>query len=103
MKQCELTPCVMCGQGVGHCGPMFYEVSFKQLVINLDAVKRQVGLEMMMGGSALLANVLGRNEDMATLLHEGHGLVCMDCGIRTPIAILFEAASAEESEGTDHV
>ncbi len=77
MKQPELKPCAVCGKGLAHGGQIsFYKVKIEQMVIDLGAMRRQAGLEMMVGG---LAFHMGPQEDIAKPLQEKEVLLCMTC------------------------
>jgi len=73
MKRTEFQKCAGCGEGIGHAGNIdFYVVEVQQYVVMKQAVHERVGLEMMMGGGtrgAVLAEVLGTNEDLARPLY----------------------------------
>src|SRR4051812_43025168 len=83
LKQEDLRPCSFCGKGVMHTGiPQFFRVTIERMVANRQAITRQHGLEMMMGGNALLANIMGPNEDMAEVLDSvQNALVCHACAM----------------------
>lgn len=94
MKQADLKPCCICRQGMAHNNSIhFYRMTVSAMVLNVDAVRRQHGLEVMMGpdGGALAA-ALGLNEDMATPIDTVDLLVCSDCAMleRVPLAQLME-------------
>jgi len=95
MKQDELSKCVFCREGVMHGGnPFFYRVKIDHMAIDLNAVRRQHGLEMMMGAVAAVARVMGPNEDMALEASTTDSfLVCQDCGIDKGIARAAEVVS----------
>ena len=69
-----------------HCNPlMFYTVQITTEVVNTNAIKRQTGLEMMLGHAGLAA-VMGPQEDLSEeLSNTGKLWVCMDCASRTPL------------------
>jgi hypothetical protein len=51
-----------------------------RLGIDANAVRRAHGLELMMGGNALLANVMGPDEDLAKVIDGQHDmLICGAC------------------------
>ena len=103
MKERELrecATCAVCGQKIGASGlPMFWRVKIESYVINLDAVKRKTGLEMMLGGSAALAAALGPDEEMATAFGSPIEMtVCAGCEtIGVPIVGLAQMG-AEAAE-----
>lgn len=92
MKRRDFTPCLRCGKGVMHAGaPVFYRVRIEQFVIDPAAVNRTAGLEMMLGGNVAIAMAMGPDEDLAKRLSETTGLLCLDCAMDVPFAVLVEA------------
>ncbi len=83
LKHRDLKPCIFCGKGMMHSGSIaFYKVKIERCIVNVGAVQRAAGLEQMMGGHALLANIMGPNEDLAKIMPEGTDvLVCDDCAV----------------------
>lgn len=81
MKQTDFTPCVRCGKGVMHTGvPLFYRVTVERMGVDAQAVQRQAGLEMMLGGHAKIAHVMGENADMGLPIGPAtKGLLCEKC------------------------
>ncbi len=104
MKQSELQPCCFCKRGVVHGNRLtFTRATVERMMVKLDAVKRQTGLEMMLGGAAFLAQVMGPNEDIAVPLLAPDEkafalLICDDCAIERRIAELWEAKPVPMSE-----
>ena len=74
MKEDELRKYALCGlcqQKIGQASfPTFYRVTLERFMLVPDAITRQTGLAMMLGGSARLASVMGANEDMAKPIME---------------------------------
>lgn len=83
MKAAEIEKCLLCGQGVMHNGGIaFYRVRLQRLVADVGAVRRQAGLEMMLGGNAAIARAMGPDEDMAKPLGDEQSfLVCDACAL----------------------
>jgi hypothetical protein len=81
MKAGDLQKCALCGKGVLHNGvPLFWRVSLQRMGVDLAAVQRAAGLEMLLGGNVALARILGPNEDVATPVGEGRTiLICEQC------------------------
>jgi hypothetical protein len=98
MKHKDFTPCHLCGKGVMHAGhPLFLRISIDRMGVNRKAVEQAHGLELMMGGNALLANVMGPNEDLATVIDGKHDmLVCSTCA-STPLPPYFWLDDGEEA------
>lgn len=85
MKEHELrqhATCSLCQHKIGGGLPLFYRLTIERFGINLDAVRRQSGLAVAMG-HAVLAQVMGPDEDMAQPVMDKLTLVvCEDCSIK---------------------
>ncbi|KKL97464.1 hypothetical protein LCGC14_1834170, partial [marine sediment metagenome] len=83
LKQKDLQPCALCGNGVMHNNNItFYRISIEHLVIDTSAVSRQHGMEMMMGQVAPLAQVMGPDEDIAKIVLSWNPiLICQSCAL----------------------
>ena len=94
MKQKDIKPCALCGKGVMHSNQLlFWRVSLQHMAVNLGAVQRQAGLEMMMGGNHVLAHFMGPDEDMGKPLGDAlEILICQECSLTDhhPIGVLAE-------------
>ena len=109
MKEDELrehAKCNVCGKGIGASGlPMFWTVRVERHGLKADALQRQTGLTMMLGGHAGLARVMGPDEEMTTPLMDPVELtVCETCGTRSVcVAMLAECAihEREKERGDD--
>lgn len=105
LKHRDLKPCIYCGLGMMHGGGIaFYRVKIERCIVDVREVKRAAGLEMMMGGHALLANVMGSDADLAKIMpHATEVLVCDECACRRgdPIAAVVERASDDEDAETE--
>jgi hypothetical protein len=101
MKQTDIKKCAICNNGMMHTGnPVFYTVKIQSHIFDLGACKRQTGLEMMLGGHAQLANIMGPDEDMVKpLSKEINAWICQDCAIEnlTSIISLLETEETDES------
>ena len=90
MKQAELQRCAICHKGVMHQNNItFYRVSIERMVIDLGAVRRQHGLEMMISGP--IAAVMGPDEDIAKTLGKSKtAFVCETCALEKslPLAVI---------------
>lgn len=76
----EHATCSACGQKIGHTGvPLFATVTVNRYMVNMRALQRQQGLTMMLGGEAVLAQVMGPDEDMAKVLNTSELTLCSDC------------------------
>lgn len=99
LKRRDVTPCIGCGVGVMHDhAASFYRVQIEQLVADFNAIRRQHGLELMLG-NPMIAHVMGQDEDLAKTVVVHEGLLCFSCSA-LPVAALIErmAARAEKSE-----
>ena len=81
MKHAEIKKCIFCKKGMMHNQiPTFYTVKLQRHMLDLSACQRQNGLEQMLGGHALLASVMGPNEDLSKPLgNEFDVWICEDC------------------------
>jgi hypothetical protein len=98
-KQRHLKKCAFCDKGVMHDGNLvFYRVSLSYMLVDVGAVQRQTGLEMMMGAAAALAQHMGPDEDIAhEVSRTGEVLICLECANTNIIAELSEHAGQETS------
>lgn len=98
VRRRDLGPCSKCGKGLGHSGDICStRVVVTRLVMNLNAIQRQTGLEMMLG-SAALAEVMGRNEELLVSLGDADTLLlCDDCAMNTTVMALSEIAQRDPS------
>jgi len=83
MKENELrkhAQCSICKKGIGHTGlPLFWTVKIERIGIKMDAVRRQDGLAMMLGGNSILAQAMGADEDMTQTMESVELTVCETC------------------------
>lgn len=95
-KQSDLRACAVCTRGMMHAGlPLFYRLRVERFGIDMRAVQRQHGLEMMMGQAAPLAAVMGPNDDIARVLDGPRDLlICETCTHDHPI--LMQVFLSEE-------
>lgn len=87
MKVDEIRPCALCGKGVMHAGlPLFWRVTCECMGIDMAAVRRTTGLEMLTG-SVALARAMGPDPDIATPLGDARTIVvCESCaGAQTSV------------------
>ena len=87
LKETDLETCALCGKH--HEAPVFYRVTIDHCAFDGAAMKRQIGLGMMMGGNAHIAQALGPNEDMAKIVSSERKTVCLACAMSTPLAALI--------------
>jgi hypothetical protein len=98
MKERELrehATCALCRNKIGYAGlPLFWRITIERFGLDRGAIERQMGLTMMLGGNAMLAGVMGANEEMANPVMEPVKLVvCERCAIEKdfPVAVMAEA------------
>ena len=105
MKEEELrgiATCKLGGEKIGKAGvPMFWRVKLERYMLNIDALKRQQGLGMMLGGHGALAMVMGVNEDMAETFSSVEITVCETCC--TESTCIAALAEDDETEFTSKV
>lgn len=111
MKEQELRDaanCAFCRKPFGASGlPLFYRVRIRRFGLDVGAVRRQAGLEMMLGGAVALAQVMGQDEEMAKPLGDGiEFTVCEPCSLdfergSMPVACMAELAREQQPELTE--
>ena len=95
MKEKELreaAECAACNKKLGQFGiPIFHRLTMQTYGVDTNALRRQSGMEQMMGNVAL-AQVMGADEDMASPIGEAITVtLCMDCSTEQLIpAALFD-------------
>lgn len=101
MKAQELrahATCSLCRKKVGDSGiPLFYRLTVERFGVKLDAVYRQTGLEMMLGGHLGIAQAMGPDEEMTIQVMDPLVLVvCEPCST----AQAHHVAALAETEST---
>lgn len=103
MKEKELrqhADCSLCGNKILAGGiPLFWRLTIERFGVDLAPIQRQQGLTMMLGNSAVLAQVMGPDEDMAKPVMDPVTLtVCESCGtsVRRPVAAFAEAGNTKK-------
>ena len=97
----EIAKCALCGEKIGHAGvPLFWRVRIERWGLKMDALRRQQGLTMVVGGHAVLAGVMGPDEDMAEKIFTMEITVCEICATnkRLPVMFMAEEHVSEEPE-----
>jgi hypothetical protein len=87
MDVSELKNCRACGRGAGAGGPVFYELTLTQCVVDPNA-RRMAGLEQMMG-SVALARVLSPDNTVAQRLPSHRHIFCADCAIKEVVPLML--------------
>lgn len=85
----QFATCVLCNKGIGHTGlPLFWVVTIERHGLNHDALQRQQGLTMMLGGNAALAQIMGPDLDMTTPMMEPVKVsVCETCAVERSLPL----------------
>jgi hypothetical protein len=98
MKHRDFKPCALCRKGVMHAGHiLFLRLSIDRLGVRVDRVKRAHGMELMMGGNALLANIMGPDEDLAEVIDGQRDLlVCGECLDKHPVLYMLLMQEKDE-------
>jgi len=80
----EAADCAVCGKGIGHAGlPLFWRLKIERFGVDMNALRRQSGLETFLG-SVALAQIMGPGEDMAKSLMEPVEItVCEPCALES--------------------
>ena len=61
--------------------------------LDLGALQRQHGLELMCGGNAMIAAAMGPDEDLTQCVESIETMICQDCMLRQVIpAVVVEFA-----------
>lgn len=106
MKRKDFEKCLICEQGVmsKNNNPLFYRVKVDAMVIDLGAVQRTHGMELMFGGGvagANLASAMGDDPDLASPIESFEVLLCQNCALKTELLSIIslgqEKARKEES------
>lgn len=101
MKETELrnhAECSLCSKKIGESSlPLFLTVTVKRYGLKPDALQRQQGLAMMLGGSALIANAMGMDEDLAEVIDTNTLTICHDCSM-DPDSLLMPVLYGEDKQ-----
>ena len=76
------------GEGVAAQGPVFYRVTVEQFALDMRAVERQRGLEMVLGNAAIAA-VMRPDEDVAKLIQKSTVFVGLHDAMALPVVALL--------------
>lgn len=90
--------CNLCKEKIGKTGiPMFWVLKIERHGVKLDAVQRQTGLAMVLGGSAELAGVMGPDEEMTIPMMDPVSLtICEDCACKPNAHCIASLAEIEK-------
>lgn len=105
MRESELrshATCSICHRKVGSSGlPVFWSVEARSYVLDFSAIQRRDGLAAMLGGSAVIASALGRDEEMAIMTHSTEMTVCHPCMLSVDARYSINAAIDRADNGSD--
>lgn len=73
-----------------------YRVTIEAHFLDTQAIRRQSGLEAMLGGALGLADVLSPEQGYSTLLSARTGIVCQECMLDSKLAQLLEKSDEED-------
>lgn len=108
MKERELrhhAQCDSCGKKILSKGiPLFYVVTVERYAVDMKALQRQAGVEMMLNNNVPLAQVMGPNEDLAERISGPVKLTicegdCAYMGHNKLISLALEKMSDENVDG----
>lgn len=81
--------CSKCGKKIGHTGiPMFWTADIRRHALDANALRRQAGLTMMLGGSGALAMAMGPDEELTVEMEARSITLCEECAL--PLMALLE-------------
>lgn len=103
MKETELREharCTLCNSKVlSHGKPLFWRVTLERFEVDLGALSRQDGLTQLLGGNARLAQVMGKDEDMAAPMMPPLKLtVCERCAYHADLPVGAMAVIASRND-----
>jgi hypothetical protein len=95
----HLSTCAVCGLKIGQTPiPVFWKVTIERHGIDMNAVRRQSGLAMMLGGNGVLASVMGPDDEMTQkLMGPVTMMVCDSCGCGSETSIAGMAFEADKT------
>ncbi len=97
VKQGDIQPCIACSKPFMHSGAIqFYKLRVGSFIVNLDAARRQHGLEMMLG-SPRVAQVMGPDDDMAVAVCAHDVCVCQTCALETSFGMILQRIADENT------
>ncbi len=99
----EHAKCALCGNGIGAAGPLFWTAKITSWILDMRALQRQTGMEMMMGGQVALAHLMGPNEDMAKKILDAEITVCQTCAEDKSLPLMAMIPEDDEVEEPSRV
>lgn len=100
MKHPDFKPCLVCGKGMMHDSALtFFQVEITRMVVQVSAVQRAAGMEMMVGNPAI-AYHMGPQEDLALPISQHTFLICEICALTGDSSIYGLVERAEEKTGS---
>ena len=96
MKRDKIEKCIDCGEGLSHNRDMvFFELKVTQHILDMNVIRREHGLEEMMGGNVALARAFSTDEDISKELEEVRMLICTECFYKTDVPSWVEKKNGE--------
>lgn len=78
----------------------FFVIQLSQYLLNLPAIQRAAGLEMILDGNAALAHAMGPDEDLAKQWNETVTVtVCYHCAMEPGNTLIYQLIEAGKPEG----
>lgn len=75
-----LRKCDHCGQGLMHQNQICaYRVEVTQYIASIQNINASAGLEMVLGGNAALAHIMGTNPEFFEGVSKSNALLCQNC------------------------
>lgn len=81
MNKEEFMLCCVCGKGMAAGGMHFYRIHVDHMALDFGAIRRRVGLELMMGGSVALADTFTPDTKLAQAMDSHEVQVCAKCAL----------------------
>lgn len=96
VKRQDIRPCEYCGDKLRT--PHFYTLELKSCILDMRAVQRQAGMEMIMGGNPELADILGTQEPLARVATSSKYTICGNCISKPDLVLYLMEKSLSEEE-----
>lgn len=96
----EFAKCSVCHEGVGKYY-RFFKVTIEEFMLDPKALERQQGLTAFLGGSnvgAVLANIMGPNEDLALSTEIIKISVCDNCALKNKGINIYRIMEEKQHE-----
>jgi len=103
LKQRDLLKCVCCQQGLMHDQAMTcFRIRLTRYIFDMQAIRRQHGLEMSFEPAPMLASIMGPDPDLALPLDPGfEALICEGFAMKSTVWEVAESGSVDDGETTE--